>query len=217
MPDDIVTPEVKPEVKPEITPEVKPDVVARADHDRAIADMLKFKAEAATLKAEKEAAETTRMKASNQWKEIAEAKEKEAETLKADNKRMQDSYLGDKKFNAVQAKCLALGLRAEAASDLEMLDLDAVTIETTSTGKVNVLGVDKFAERLKTLKPHWFADPKQTKINSDGTRVIEGGNGLLTPADLLAAEKEAKKTGDHTKYYNLHKQYQTQRLGAKRA
>jgi hypothetical protein len=193
----------------------KADAISKADHERALADMHKYKREAEKLKQEREAEKTAKMKEQNQWKELAETREREAAELKTANERIQNSYLGEKKFSSVHAKCLALGLRPEAVSDLEMLDLGDITVETTSTGKINILGADKFAERLKTLKPHWFAEKAPPTVNSSGTRVLDSST-TLTAQDVAAAEKEARKTGDFSKYHELHKKFQQQRMTARR-
>lgn len=186
------------------------DFVSRSDHQRAIQDMLKFKREAQALREEREAEQTRRLKENNQWKEVAEAKEREAAEAKSESKRLQESYLSDKKFNAVRTKCMAMGLRPEASADLELLDLSDVTIETTSTGKINLLGVERYAEWLKTNRPHWFADSKAPPINTGGPRVIDDST-EITVTDIQAAEREGRKTGDMSKYHELHKRFQTQR------
>ncbi len=191
------------------------DVVARADHERALADLQKFKREAAELKKERETLNTNKMKEQNQWKELAEKHEKEANDAREEAAKIRDSFLGERKFSTVKEKCLVLGLRPEAASDLEMLDLESVTLETTSTGKINVLGADKFAERLKTLKPHWFADKNAPAVNTNGARIVDS-NGDITPAMILAAEKEGRKSGDMGKYQDLFKKFQQQRATPKR-
>lgn len=188
----------------------KAELVAKADHDRALADLHKYKSEALALKKERETEKANKMKADNQWKELAEANELKAREAAERAEKIQNSYLGEKKFNAIQSKCQALGLRPEAVADLELLDLEAVQVETTSTGKINILGADKFAERLKTLKPHWFAEKSTTTVNTNGTRVVDK-DGAITPADILKAEKEAHKTGDKSKYNDLFKKYQQQR------
>lgn len=188
------------------------DTVSREEFNRVMQDLHKQKEKNRKYEQDRESEKTTRMKEQNQWKELAEAKERENDTLKTENKQIKDSFLNEKKFNEVKSKCAALGLRPEALSDLEMLDLEAVTVETTSTGKVNILGADKFAERLKAMKPHWFADPKAPKVNTDGTRVLDGST-TITARDLLNAEAEGKKTGNMGKYHELHKKYQQQRSG----
>lgn len=194
----------------------KPELVSREDHERALADLHKFKKEAEKLKTEREAEKTAKLKEENRWKELAEQNEQEAKTAREEAARIKDSYVNGKKYSAVQEKCMALGLRPEAVSDLEMLDLADIPIETTSTGKINVLGADKFAERLKTLKPHWFAEKKAPSINADGTRVVESNDGQITVAQLLAEEAKGKKSGDLSGYYALHKKYLTQRAAGMR-
>lgn len=193
----------------------KGDAVARADHERALADMHRYKREAEKLKQEKEEARSAKLKENNQWKELAEAKELEAKSAREEKERIQNSYLAEKKYSAVREKCAALGLRPEAVSDLEMLDLESVQIETTSTGRLNVLGAEKFAERLKATKPHWFADKSAPNVNTKGSRVIDS-DGPVTPAAILAAEKEGRKSGDMSKYNELVKKYQTQRAAGMR-
>lgn len=196
------------------TDKEKADVVARADHERALADMQKYKAKAAKLEQERQAAAEARMKEQNQFKELAELKEKEANDAKAEALALKNSFLNERKYSAVKSKCEALGLRPEALSDLEMLDLESVQIETTSTGKINVLNADKFAERLKTLKPHWFADKSAPNVTTTSPRTHDSG-GVITPQDIVAAEREGRKAGDLSKYYDLQKRYLQQRQSAR--
>lgn len=198
-------------------PEPKPTDgghVSREEFEHVKADMHKYKTEAQTLRKAQEDARTAKLKEEAKWQELAEAREKEIETLRTDNQRIQDSYVNDRKFSALREKCQALGLRKEAISDLEGLDLGDITVETTNTGRVNILGADKFANRLKTLKPHWFSDPKTTpNVNTSSTRVITSDSGNVTTADIIAAEREGRKTGDMSKYLDLCDKYRKQRSG----
>jgi hypothetical protein len=187
------------------------DVVSKAEFEKVMSELHKHKAKAKSLEDKVNEDKMSRMKEQNQWKEIAEAKEREAAEARERAEKVQSSFLSEKKYTAAREKCMALGIRAEALSDLEMLDLESIQIETTSTGKINVLGADKFAERLKTTKPHWFQEKKATTVNTDATRVIDQG-GTVTPQMIMEAEKEARKTGDTSKYHDLHKRFQQQRL-----
>jgi hypothetical protein len=99
--------------------------------------------------------------------------------------------------------------------DIDLIDLDDVVVETTSTGKVNILGADSFAEKLKTLKPHWFEVKGTTVVNSNTPRV-EGSAGPITVEQVLAAEKEGRKKGDLTQYRELYNQYRQQKAGQSR-
>ena len=78
---------------------------------------------------------------------------KSRERSKAANPRLeqiQQSYLNEKKFGA-HFRRKQSNILPKPLSDLDMLDLSSLEIETTSTGKINVLvGAGKFAERLKS-------------------------------------------------------------------
>lgn len=174
-----------------------------------LADLAKWKKEARDAQAKLKEREESEMKAKAQWEELAKRKEEEANQYKADAERVKTSYLNEKKYSAVREAASRLGLRKEAVSDLDLLSLDGVNIETTSTGKINVLGADSFVEKLKQAKPHWFSSSQPPNVNTSSPRVVEGG-GPVTVDMILAAEKEAKKSGDYSKYHQLHKQFRTQ-------
>jgi hypothetical protein len=189
--------------------------VSRADHERAVADLKKEKARRKELETAEAKRKEDALKAENKWKEIAESKEKEANEAKERADKLSNSYVNDRKFSAVEAAAMKLGLRPEAVSDLEGLDLSDLEVETTSTGKINVQGAAKFAERLKASKPHWFAEAKgDPNVNTGGTRVRDS-NGQITAKQILEAEAEAKKTGDRAPYESLVKKYQQQRARAR--
>lgn len=189
--------------------------VSRADHERALADLNRFKKAAEKAAQEKKEAETARLKKENDYKTLAEQKEQEAKEAREEADRLKSSYVNDRKFNAVRQQCDALGLRPEAISDLESLDLEDIQIETTSTGKINVLGADRFAKALKAKKPHWFADKAAPKVNTNGQRILDSGD-TLTAKDLLKLQAEGQKSGDMSKYHEAHKKFQQQRMAGSR-
>lgn len=181
------------------------DTVAREDHERALADLHKYKKEAAKYKESLEADKVNRMKEQNQWKETAQHWETKAKQMESESEQVKTSYLNEKKYNALHAAASKFNLRPEAISDLESLDLSEIQIETTSTGKINVLGADKFAERLKTLKPHWFQDKSAPNVNTSTQRVHDQ-SATVTPQMAL----DAQKKGDVAEYNRLVKQLQMQ-------
>jgi hypothetical protein len=193
----------------------KKDYVSRADHDRALADLNKFKKAAEKAAQDKKDSETARLKESNDWKTLAERKELEAQEARDEATKLRGSYVTDKKYNAVRQQCEALGLRPEAVVDLESLDLEDVGIETTSTGKINVLGADKFSKALKSRRPHWFTDKATPKVNTNGQRILDSGD-ATTAKDLLKLQAEGIKSGDMSKYQEAHKKFQQQRLAGSR-
>jgi hypothetical protein len=190
--------------------------VPQEKFDEVLSESIKRKEENKALQDRIAAMEADKLKATGDWKGIAEAKEKEANDARAEATKIRTAFVDEKKFSAIREKCAALGIRPEAISDLEGLDLSRVQIETTSTGKINVLGAGDFAERLKANKPHWFTDKSGPNVNTNGTRVLDTNGAEVTVQSLLEAEREGKKTGDMTKYHQLHRQFQQQRAGSAR-
>lgn len=189
------------------------EMVSKAELDKVLAEMHKYKKAAKDLEKEKSEKTTQALKDQEKWKELADAREEELKRAKDDNDRLLSSYISEKKYEAVKAECQKLGLRTEALADLEMLDLETLQVETTNTGKTSILGAKTFAERLKTRRPHWFSNTKSASVNTGGNRVIDDGGETVTVDDVLKAEKEGRKSGDLSKYHALYKKYSQQRLG----
>lgn len=192
----------------------KDEAISKTAYERLQADLYKQKQTArelaAKLKEKEDAAtkaEEDKLRKNKEYETLADRYKKEADDAKTEKERLNKAYLNDKKHSAVKEAAMKLGIRNEALDDLEMLDLSDVTVETTSTGRVNVLGTDKFAERLKTLKPHWFGG-KAPNVNTDDLKVQAGKK--ITMAEILKLEKEAKKTNDNTAYHAALKKWKSQ-------
>lgn len=126
------------------------------------------------LEDEKKARDEESLRKTNDWKTLAERYKTEAEEKEKRINGLQTNLILDRKFQAVRDACVKLGLRPESVDDLEGRDMSDVEVETTSTGRINVLGADEFAKNLKVLKPHWFgggAAPVNTR-----TPALNGGN-----------------------------------------
>lgn len=182
-------------------------MVPKSELDRVLKDMHKYKATAKELESKVKTSEEQKLKEQEDWKEYAEIKEKEAQEAIQASDRLRESYVNEKKFSAIREAAMKAGIHQNAVSDLELLSLDSVVLEMTSTGKSNVLGADQFVSSLKTLKPHWFTSVK-TNVNSSipGVQSSEP----ITAAQLVKASKDAEKSGDYTAYQNLNRQYQQQ-------
>ena len=207
----VETNEVKPVVESkEQTMQTK--TVSWEDHQRALADLQKHKQKALKLEEERKTSQTQELKAKEQWKLLAEQKEQEANTYKAESENLKKSFVNEKKFSAIKDEAAKLGLRPEAMSDLELLDLEDISVETTSTGRINVLGAKTFAERVKTLKPHWFQNAQVT-VNGSAPRVSDTHTGLVSAKDIYDAEKAYRKSGkpeDFQKYQEMHLKFRKQ-------
>lgn len=187
------------------------ETVSRAEYMKARDDAERYRKQIEKAKADQDVEKAAKLREQNQHKELADKFEQELKEEREKNAKLIFATTEQAKFSALKDKCAALGIRPEAVADLEMLDLGPIQVETTSTGKTNILGADKFAERLKTLKPHWFADPKAPNVNPSNPRVIDSNTGPVTAEMIYAAEKEGRKSGDMSKYNEMFKKFQTQR------
>jgi len=200
------TPNTTPAPEAPATEAVEPRGKSEMDH--VLKDLHKFKAQAKDLEEKLKAKETEDLKISQRWKELAEIKERENSELKTKLDTKDKMIVDDKKFSALKDSALKAGLRKEALADLELVGLEDIAIETTSTGRINVIGADVAVERLKTMRPHWFSSTQAPSINLNQPGVTQGS--LLTKQDVFKAEDEAKKTGDYTKYKAVLEQFRKQ-------
>lgn len=192
--------QIQEPVTTETQPAPQPEVVEKAEFEKIAKQAAKMKAELEKAKAALEADKIARMKEQNQWKELAEAREREAMEHKSKAEQIQQSYLNEKKFGALHSAVSKLNILPEALSDLDMLDLSSLEIETTSTGKINVLGADKFAERLKAMKPHWFQNKQPPAING-ATQTVQDTAAPVT-ADAALKALKAGKTEEYQRIMN---------------
>ncbi len=110
--------------------------------------------------------EDARLAEEGKFKELAETKDKEIETLKG-------NYTREKKVNALQAEATKLGA----------VDLDAVVklanmdeVKLSEDGSIDTASVASTIENLKKEKSYLFAEGGQANIGSDGG-APSGGNG----------------------------------------
>ncbi len=189
------------------------DVVPRAQFERTITDMHKYKKaakEAADKLAEKDRAELV---SQNKWKELYEAEKARADEADGTSTKMKESFLNEKKYSALKTAAMAAGLKTEALDDLDSLDLDDIQVETTSTGRTNVMGVEAKLKKIQTAKPHWFGGKTAPKIDGKAPRVVDDGSAggtEVTIAQVRAAEKLSKKTGDRAPYTEVMNRYRAQ-------
>lgn len=204
------------EIENEIVDELKPDDitlkpddmdVVDKDKQRAIDDLMKVKAllrESNAKIAENESsakkAEESRLRQNEEWRKLAELKGEEAEEAIKRADGLKEGLVRDKKYSSLKEAALQSGIRKEALDDLELLDLTDISVEYTSTGRMNALGVKEYVDRLKTIRPHWFGR-RGTNINSGTPETVMTGQ--VTYKQLLEAESKAKDTGDYAPYQKL--------------
>lgn len=185
-------------------------LVSKADLDRALADLHKFKSRANDAEAKVKAIEESRLAEKEDWKSLAERREAEAKEANEKAQRIQDSYLGEKKHTAVREAALKLGMRPEAIGDLDLFSLDGVVIETTDKG-VKVVGADAFVQSLKNSRPYLFGQGAPISVNSTVPGVKTGTNATVSETDILKVAEQARKTGDYSQYQALLNKYRAQK------
>ena len=177
--EETVTQETKTESNAPKAPE---GFVSKADLDRALSDLHKFKNKANEVEGKLKSFEEKALAEKEDWKSLAERHKAEAEEANQKAARIQDSFLSREKNAAVKEAALKLGMTS--IGDLDLLSLDGVVIETTSTGKINVLGAEAFVQNLKASKPHWFGTAGVTNVNP-GVPGVRGEGKALTDSDIL--------------------------------
>lgn len=196
MPDPITEPN-PPNPPAPVVPEPEP-TVDKAAFQRLQNDLFKEREEKRKANEELKKIKDEDLKKNNDYKAFAESKEKEATEYKDKYERLNSSIDDQAKMNAVKTAAIKLGLVDGALDDLDTIDFKDVIVERTSTGKLNVIGANSAADRLKVQKPHWFGN-KPPNINPNAPTVINAG-GKVTEKELQELEKEAVKTGDYKAY-----------------
>lgn len=190
--------------------------ISKADHDRAIADMHKFKTEAkknadalAAMQKQIEDMKATGLKSKEQYKEYSEQLETKVKELEQKNTTLTEGIAKTFKSMAVKAAAKDIGITEQGAKDLDLLALDQVNVEFTTDGRVIVSGEKEAAEFVKKTRPGWFTTGTAANINTGG----KGGSG--TPETLTAQYMNELESKDPKKYRELMPKYVKQ-VSAKR-
>lgn len=158
-------------------------------------DLFKWKSQAREREKQLEALqeklksfEETRLAEKEDYKSLYERTKEEK--LLLDNKLKQNTqaFVNNTKMSKVKEYALQNGIRKEALDDLEMLDLEDVIIETTNTGRMDVIGADDFVSRIKDQKPHWFESRRAPSVNNNPSD-YRPNNGTISVSELLELQK----------------------------
>lgn len=195
---DGVTQPVSGETQP-TTEESKPKMVSWEDHQRALKDMHKFKDEARQLKELQEKEERKRLVENEQWKQLAEINEQKFIAAEEKQKRQNETILNTLKHEKLKRVAVSNGIREEALDDLDLLSLESIDVEATTSGRFNVHGAEDYVSRLKKLKPHWFRDSVPPKVNSGGGGAPPQGK-KYTAQDIVNIEmKYGRRSSQYIK------------------
>lgn len=200
----------------------KDDVVPKTVAERFKKDMLKWKDLAkkneSQLAEVREQLELSKSKGDNgdpDYKSIAERFKTEATEAKTKAKELQENIVYSSKFDAVYRELKKLGLRDDAERYLEYEDLKDLEFETTSKGRVNVLGAKEWASEWQEKNKVLFEPKKSAKVSSsDGRSGTNLESDKITPAMVVEAESKASRTRkpeDIRLYKEVLDKYQKQR------
>lgn len=171
------------------------EVVPKEVFERTKADMFKYKSQLDQMQKTIDEMKINRLKETQNWEEVAKAKEREAESYKERNALMEQAFVQSKKDDLLKNAAIKYGM-----IDLDLLgalDLPEVQVETTTSGKIVVHGADAAIQSLKVRKPHLFKSMAPS-INPQTPEVVASGNGQIGYADLSKLEAEWKKNPTET-------------------
>lgn len=192
-----------------------PEMISRAEFDKVLNDMHKFKNAARDYEQRLEQKDMDSLREKEDYKKLAETYESKYREADEQVKTLKSSFMDDRKYAAIREEAIKQGIRQEAIDDLDLQSFDSVMLETTSTGRMNVLGVDVAVKDLKARKPHWFGKATPV-VNTSSPEVKFSSGGDITPQDILKAQAKAQKTksqSDLATYQQMVKKYQLQKRG----
>lgn len=187
------------------------EMVSKAELQKVLDEMHKYKKTAKEFEAKIKDQEMSKLKAQEEWQKVAEIKEREAQEAIEKATRLEQSFLNNRKYDAIKAAALQNGIRKEALNDLELIDFDDdIAIETTSTGKINVIGAEAAVKKLKAQRPYWFGK-SISGVNTDSPDVVTGeGVTIDKVMEAQAKWRKSKSQTDMKNYQTLMEAYQKQ-------
>lgn len=185
-----------------------------ADADKALADIQKFKQLAKEYEAEvarKEQMlkdqEEQKLAEANDWKQLAEKRALELKDMEGKYSSLNSNIVRREKLSVLEKAAMQLGIKN--VDDIASFGLDAdVVVETTSTGRINVLGADEAVKKLKQDRPYLFKSGSGS-INTGEPGVSSMGN-AVSFAELEKARVKAETSGDYKEYEKMHQRFMSQ-------
>lgn len=197
------------------------DVVSRADHQRALDDMHKFKertkvqaTELATLKSTVEELSGKILSSSKDFETLFNQEKGKREAAESEKERLKGSVIYSERHKSAYPALKKAGLRDDADNLMDLMDLEAIEVEATSNGRFICSGVESFVESAKAKFPYAFQGKKAPTVNG-GT-----GNGeppvptKLDPTKLFEIERQCRLKGDMKPYHTAVAEWNKQRRTA---
>lgn len=185
------------------TNQTKPDDRVMRDMHRYKQQVREYERKLAEAQKRIESVETEKLKEKEDYKTLAEKRAERIAQLEGEYSSLEGMIYKNAKLNAVRSEAVKMGLRPEAADDLDLLDLSSVVVERTDRGRIAVDGHKDFVNELRRLKPHWFRGVVDPNINTQGGTKVDAAESPISASDVNAAEKKwrmSKKEADRKEW-----------------
>lgn len=170
-----------------------PKTVSWENHQRALGDLHKFKKQVEELGTKLGDLESQSLKEKQDYKGLYEQSEQKRKAAEEEAKKVKGWAVSTHRFSEIKSEAMKAGLLPSAMNDLELLPMENVEVEVTSSGRFIVNGAKDFVESVKGERPHWFQKPGAPNVNGGGGGAPPGGDGKeLTPHDVYMAERNWK-------------------------
>ena len=151
-------------------------------------ELEKHKKQAETLAKQLEEIKIARLKEQDNWKELYESEARKRSEAEEKATNLSQTYVESLKMKEIERYLLSKGIREEALEDIDLIDKSAIMVETTSSGRINFLGVEKWVEDVVQKRPYWFKESKAPIVNNSSSPTFT--DKPLSASDLLKLEKE---------------------------
>lgn len=178
------------------------------DHQRALADLHRFKgqskalsAQLANIQSEFESLKGEVATKNKDFENLYASEKSKREAIESEKTKLLNNVLNSERHRAAYPALKKAGLRDDAENLLDIVPLDLIDVEATSSGRFTCSGIDDFVEDVKKKFPYAFQRPAAPVVNgASGTGSAGAGSGAWTPAKLVALENECRKKKDMEPY-----------------
>lgn len=191
----------------------KNDLVSRADLERALKDLHRYKNDAREKEEALKKFQNQQLEQNQKYKELWEQTKKEAEAYQEKTKLMEKAFMEREIKRQLEAEAMKMGLIDSDAMHA-FVNPDDILVEGTTTGKLNVLNTKQVLEGLKLKKPYLFNTQKSVGINTQTPSVMTSNE--VTMDQVLEAQSKYNKTKrkeDAQTYQDLLLKYKKKSMG----
>lgn len=178
------------------------------DHQRALADLHRFKGQSKALSSQLAAMQSEFESLKGQiatekkdFENLYVSEKSKREAIESEKTKLLNNVLNSERHRAAYPALKKAGLRDDAENLLDIISLDGIDVEATSSGRFTCSGIPDFIEDVKKKFPYAFQKPAAPLVNGANGAGSTGANGgTWNPAKLVALESECRKKKDMEPY-----------------